>query len=350
MRTVADAGTMATLVTAQTAVTRTPYHYMLFTDKGGGTTVNLSTNSAAFPNRILSIDHREEAWTDSAYIVLNDPARDVPDLRGYWTEIGYGLTIAGSIHYSKTPRLWVKHQQTVWARDRYTSILELEGGMARLNEITVCNTTANTAGEFEPSSDVYSMSGSTVYQMLGTLLPGYGFSLAASSVAEDDGIHNANTLNFLINSSPDETAGQIIRGMMTLTYNYLLPQTGMVMKEVYTAATTVDYTYNKDTQPKYYDFVERENTALVNKAYIFAGRNDVTGNYTIVASTTDTAGTVQYLLTPIYGRAPSVASSGQAVQRAQMYLTKLQAQETAGRVMVAHDAQIELYDRIKVIS
>jgi hypothetical protein len=95
--------------------------------------------------------------------------------------------------------------------------------------------------------------------------------------------------------------------------------------------------------------VERQNTITPNKAYIFAGANTA-GNYSILASTTDTAGTSQYLTTSIFGKAPSVASSAEAVTRAQIYLSKLQAQETAGRVVVAHDPQIEMYDRVQVIN
>lgn len=353
MRTVADAGTMSVLVTAQTAATRTPYQKMLFTDVAGTVTVDLSTTSATFPNRILSIDHREESWNDAAYVVLDDHDRTIPDLRGYWTEIGYGLTIAASAAYALTPRLWVKHQEIVWARSQYTTVLELEGMWARLNEMAICSTVANSAGTYNPAGSILPMppyaSGSTVYQAMSSLMNGWGLTLAGTSAAEDDSVYNANTMDFYINLSPNETRGQVVRGLMSLTYNYLLAQTALTFKGVYTANTVVDYTYYRDTAPQYYSFVERQNTIAPNKSYVFANK-DAAENYTILASTTDAAGTAQYLLTPTYGVAPSVASSAEAVVRAQVYLSKLLAQATAGRVVVQHDSQIEMYDRIRVIN
>jgi hypothetical protein len=348
MKTVADQGAMTALVAAQVAGSRLPYQKMVFTDKAASTaTVELSTDSAAFPNRILSLDHNEEAWNDYAIVVLNDPARDIPDLRGYWTEIGYGLTIAGSAAYSSTPRLWVKHQQTVWARDRYTTILELEGMWARLGEMVICNTAANTAGTFDPSGTVLYAAGSTVYGNLSSLMTNWGFTMAGTSAAEDDGVINASTMDFYVNMSPQETALQITRGLMSMTYDYLLAQTGLTFKAVNPANTAVDFTYNHNASPQYYDFVERKNTIIPNKSYVFANQ-DEDGNYTILASTTDTTGTTQYLTTSIYIRAPSVASSTQAITRAQIYVNKMHEQGVSGRVTVPHDSQIELWDRVEI--
>lgn len=342
MRTTATAGTMSVLVAAQTSGSRLPYQKMVFTDKAASTaTIDLSTNSAAFPNRILSIDHREEAWNDQAYIVLNDPARDIPDLRGYWTEIGYGLTIAGSAQYATTPRMWVKHQQTVWARDRYTTILELEGMWARLNEFIIASTADAAA--------TVTYAGSTVYAILNTNMTEWGLTLAGTSAAEDDGVINTNTIDFKVNVSPYETAAQVTRALMSMTYCYLLAQTGLTFKHVYAANTAVDFTYYRDTQPQYYDFVERENTLIPNVSKVWA-QADTAGNFNILGTYTDTAGTAQYLTTTMYSLARSVASSAEANTRAQIIMNKIQEQQVAGRVIVPHDSQIEMYDRIKVIS
>lgn len=180
-------------------------------------------------------------------------------------------------------------------------------------------------------------------------MPTFGFTLAGTSAAEDDGVYNANTMEFWTNLSPNETAGQVVRGLMSLTYNYLLAQTALTFKAVYAANTAVDFTYYRDTSPQYYSFVERQNTIAPNKAYIFADEND-DKTFNLCETAISTAGTVQYLDTIVYGKAPSVTSSAEAVTRATIYLNKLHEQDTSGRVVVPHDIQIEMYDRIEVIN
>ncbi len=92
MRAISDA-----LLAAQIATSRTPYIKMLTTNKAGDGTVDLSTDSVAYGNRILSIDHYEEPYNEYATVILSDPTSVIPDIHGYWTEIGYGLQVPNPI-------------------------------------------------------------------------------------------------------------------------------------------------------------------------------------------------------------------------------------------------------------
>lgn len=124
MRTISGA-----LLAAQQSASRTPYVKMLFTSKDGLTTKDFSTDSVAFGNRVnATCTHHEEPYNEYAIIYLNDRDSAIPDLRGYWTEIGYGIT--GD--YSSTSRLWVKHQRHTTMSGELTTVLELEGSNAEL--------------------------------------------------------------------------------------------------------------------------------------------------------------------------------------------------------------------------
>ena len=71
-----------TFLAAQQAASNTPYYKLVFTSKDGGTTVDLSTDSATYGNRILLIDHVEEPYNDFATIIFRNVDRLIPSVKG----------------------------------------------------------------------------------------------------------------------------------------------------------------------------------------------------------------------------------------------------------------------------
>ena len=160
----------ATYIAAQQAASNTPYYKLLFTSKSGGTTVDLSTDSATYGNRILLIDHTEEPYDDFATIILRNHDRSIPtNLKGYWVEIGYGYTTGAGNEYlgdgtneGAPPRLWVKHQQTISAGGKLWELLELEGMWSKLRETLI------RLGN--PPFYTISYTDDTIYDIIGVIL------------------------------------------------------------------------------------------------------------------------------------------------------------------------------------
>ena len=75
---------------AQDNSKRKPYLPLVFTSKDGLTTVDYSYVHVSTTNRLLYIEHSEFPYDDSAIIILQNNDLAVPDLKGYWVEIGYG--------------------------------------------------------------------------------------------------------------------------------------------------------------------------------------------------------------------------------------------------------------------
>jgi hypothetical protein len=338
MRGVAE-GANTALVNAQWTSKRTPYIAMLFTSKSGATTYDFSTDSIAFPGRVLGIDHREETFNDYAIIILEDHDRTIPDLLGYWTEIGYGLTTGGVNEHAHTARLWVKQQQVAWIRGQYTTILQLEGMWSRLGEVMLL-------GGDAPSHKV-SYTTKTPWFILNDVLTGLGFT---ATLVEDDGIINTTEINFGINSSPYENALHVTRALLDTTYCYLVAKPALTFESAYPADTAaVDVTYYRDTSPQYTTFEETKGVGIPNKSIIYANWDYDVGIGSLITGTAHyAAGTTNYYETYIVGHGYSVATQAEANTRAAIQLYKARYENHSGRIMVRHDSRVELYDKVQV--
>ena len=209
-----------TFLAAQQAATNTPYCKLVFTSKDGNTTVDCSTDSSAFGNRILLIDHVEEVYDDFATIILRNQDRSIPRMKGYWTEVGYGYTVSGSPHYlgdgtneGAPPRLWIKHQQTISSGGKLWEVLELEGMWAKLREQVI------RLGD--PPLYTKSYTTDTIYTIIGLILSELGFTL--NTLSENDGTINSLQPQFDINAQPFEYAAPLIYRLLNMTSIYLKP-------------------------------------------------------------------------------------------------------------------------------
>lgn len=379
MRGVTDGATVS-LVAAQWLGTRIPYKKLLFTSHDGLTTYDFSTDSAAYGDRILGIDHREEcSETENhtggwAVITLNNPANDIPDLKGYWVEIGHGHntgTVAIPVYeYCSYPRQWVKKQTYIRYRGQYIVILELEDFWARMGEIPIHQDTW-----FAP--DYYNhFINQTVMDLLRTFitletshdLTSVHYN-AYVTLEESDGIIDVFCPKFFVNEQEGEyeTLLQVVTRLIEKTACYIvLRPTNKILVVYPGSSTTPDITYYRDTSPQYTGFIERTELVRPNRIRVFGkaietyeytddwGNDHYSYEYdknTFITGTYDnTTETDRYEDVFEFIQEPSVPTQVIADQLAEVRGSHRQPTDVAGRVTVRHDCRVELYDRIAVVT
>ncbi len=344
-----------TFLTAQQAATNTPYCKLVFTSKDAGTTVDLSTDSAAYGNRILLIDHVEEPYDDYATIILRNQDRTIPSMKGYWTEIGYGYTVSDTAHYlgdgtneGAPPRLWVKHQQTISAGGKLWELVELEGMWAKLRETLI------RLGN--PPLYTKSYTTDTIYDILGFVIAecvGSGVAMALNALGEDDGIIDSLQPQFDINAQPFEYAASLIYRLLNMTASYLKALDDLEFEIKYPASgDSVNLTFYSDAVPYFYEYLERINTLIPNH-FIVYGNEGVDGLWTNVITSASPNGIDQTEIDAyddIYRivLAGSLTTQASVNSRAASLLARAKFEAMAGRMYAPHDARVELYDKLAI--
>lgn len=340
----------AAFLTAQQAASNSPFCKLIFTSKNGGTTVDLSTDSSEFGNRIILIDHTEEPYDDFATIIFRNHDRTIPRMKGYWVEIGYGYTIAGSPQYlgdgtneGAPPRLWVKHQQTVSSGGKLWEVLELEGMGAKLREQVM---RLGDPPEYEKKYTT-----DTVFDIIGYILDELGMTLNA--LAEDDGIIDTLEPAFDVNSMPFERAAPLIYRLLHMTASYLKALDDLEFEIKYPQSSdTVDITFYSDADPYFYEYVERVNTLVPNHFLVFGNEGD-DGLWLNYISSISPNGVDQEEIDAydeIYKiiLAGSLTTQAQVDNRAAVLLRRAKFELLAGRLYAPHDARLELYDKVVI--
>lgn len=348
-----------TLLTAQSAASRQAYIYMLFTSYDGLTTVDLSKDSSAYGNRILLIDHYEEAYNDYAIVILRNYDRILPDIKGYWTQIGYGdITDTGNEYAGdgvnggseSTPRLWVKHQQIVSVAGKLLTILELEGMWAKLRETLL---RMGTAPFYEAKTDDDDFSAAkTPYDLIDYILINeIDPVMSLDALAEDDSMMDTLEPDFEVNTNRRfQYAGEVIYDLIKMTKSYLKPKAGLAWEVKYPQSSdSVNLTYYNDMAPKFREWMERGSVVLPNRIYVFANAG-ADGLWTdiITGQADDSDSQGEYGIVSDIALAPEVTTQADATARAEAILTRSEAEVIAGKLIITHDCQMELYDRIAV--
>lgn len=342
----------ATLLAQQNAASNTPYIHLLFTSKDGTTTYDYSSDQA--DRRILSIDHSENPYDEDATIILRNNDRTIPDLRGYWTEIGYGYVTGSGNEYSSTARMWVKYQQTVSAGGRLYDVLELEGMWRRLKEHMMM---LGSAPYFptEGHEAEFEYTGYTIIEIIASILLDVEpyFSVEALGSSNDDGIMDTLPPDFLVNQQGFESAGGLIGRLMRMTKSYLRSVSGKHFQVVYPQSTdAIQITYHSDMAPYFYEYVERKNVRTPNHVYAVgnAGEDGLwTATTPVVGEAEDTAATAIYYDVPEIVLARDITSQTDINTRAAVVLARSRMESLAGKLTAPHDCQVELYDRIAII-
>ncbi len=338
----------ATLEAAQ-KVMGTPYIHLLFTSKDGGTTYDYSSSAGDGNDRILIIEHHEEAYNDYATIVLRNEDRTVPDLRGYWVEIGYGYVASGN-EYAATPRLWVKAQQTVSKEGILQDVLFLEGMWAKLREIPY--RVGDPPYYIDPQYTVDGGSTNTVYDIIKAILAIASMSLDPIGT-QSDGIVDVFTPNFSINVRPFEYGASMLYRLIRMTKTYMRPEASLQWKIVYPQtddAVEVGYYSN---QPHYFwEYDEKQNCLVPNHIVVFANANeDGTWDAATMITSAVTSGIDQAEIDRLYEVyklhiAGNITNQTDADNRADAILARVKGEQLGGRAIVPHDARVELHDRI----
>ena len=143
-----------------------PYLPLVFTR--GATTYDYTFNPTLTTTRALQLEHHEEPWDDYGAIILRNNDLAVPDLRGYYLDIGYGAQTASGLRYSTAPRLWVKEQKEVsvtGGQDGLRVLLTLGGKMRIFREQRIQLGDAHTYRD-----ENRALTGKTIYATLEYLI------------------------------------------------------------------------------------------------------------------------------------------------------------------------------------
>ena len=340
---------------AQALASRTPYIKLEFTSKDTLTTVDLSTDSAAYPNRILLIDHTEEPYNDYAYIMLRDNDRSIPDLKGYWTEIGYGDYYSGTAYSSPTSRMWVKEQRIVSARGRLYTLLVLTGTWSLLAEQPILMGTIpvyNDAG-------ATTLSGLSIYdcilQLTIALNDSTTFAMILESLVQSDGIVDIYVPGPEIDTIDYASLSDLVQQLMSWTKCFIRIKAGRILSIIYPQdSDTPDKTYYSYQYPYFFDFVNSDNLVVPNRVIVFCNQDQKTGSWpddpeSYAGEAVDQDSIDAYMEAP--GRiylAGLIAEQADAQLRAEAILCKIKAGLVTGQMICPHDAALELYDLINI--
>ena len=222
----------ATILAAQKSATATPYIYLYFTD--GSTSYTYTTTDS--PNRVKSVKHTEEPYNGYAVIVLSNVAKDLPDLRGFMCQIGYGYSAdyTGGV----VEPLWVKRQFFSSRPGSLDCLLYLEDAWAVLREM---EDIGSLLGGSPPYYEVdYSGTSFKIYDIIKDTVEAAGFDIEDLGV-HDDGIINALEPLFVVNSAPFEPAQSVIYRLLNMTKCFMRIKSQQPDYVDSTVATVVAY-------------------------------------------------------------------------------------------------------------
>ncbi len=341
----------ATFLTAQQAASNTPYYKLVFTSKDGGTTVDLSTDSGTYGNRMLLIDHVEEPYDDYATMIFRNHDRTIPSVKGYWIEVGYGYTTGAGNEYlgdgTNEPapaRLWVKHQQSISAGGKLWEVLELEGMWSKLREQVI------RLGN--PPLYTKSYTTDTVFDVIGFILAELGMTLNA--LVEDDSIIDSLQPQFDINAQPFEYAAPLIYRLLHMTASYLKALDDEEFEIKYPqSGDSVDLTFYSAQVPYFYEYMERVNVLIPNHFLVYGneGADALWADYVVSTSPNG----VDQGEIDAYDEVFKIILSGslttqdQVNTRANALLARAKFERLAGRMYAPHDARVELYDKLSIV-
>ena len=335
---------------AQEAATKTPYFKLLFHPTAGGSNVDLSTDSSAYGNRIILIDHTEEPYNEYATIIFRNKDRDIPSLLGYWREIGWGYTTGAGDEYlgdgtnePAPPRMWVKHQQTISAGGKLWELLELEGSWTLLRETLI------RVGS--PPLYTASYTTDTIYDIIGYILGEADPAMTLNALGEDDSIIDDLQPQFDINAQPFEYADALIYRLLNMTASYLKPLDDLEFEIKYPqSGDSIDITFYSYEAPYFYEYMERTNVLIPNHIYVYGneGADGLWSSY-IVGEAEDAAEVAAYSDVIRIVLSGSLTQQADVDNRAAALLGRAKFEQLAGRMVAPHNGTVELYDKLAIV-
>lgn len=376
----------ADLLTEQVASSIKPAKACVFTDRTGGTTYDYSFDPDSSTNRLENIIYREQPFDEYAAFQLRNDDLVVPDLRGYYVDLGIGAKTDSGLKYGTYPRLWVKKQHTLSGgikngKKDLKTILELDGVWAMLREQQVLIGSAPFYND-----NFGELTGKTIYGILKHLIEItltldvtgniYQFTLDALG-DQDDGIIDSLVLEPvkdpefpLINQNAPghsnetslaryDTFADVFEMLLGYTGCYLRAGAGLTFKIIYPQSTdAVNETYYSSLSDGhvFYENTERQFLKVPNRVKVLGDTSEdqdwssfVEGEAFsddwILAPTTFTGEYIPVTEIHRFGRGINQAT---ADALATFKLNKNSAETFGGRTVVPHDARVELYDKVRI--
>ena len=345
-----------------------PYIDLVFHDRDDNNTedFSLATDST---NRIIDILHAEKMWDGYAFIVLRNNDLTIPDLRGWWVEIGYGAdtsNFGGSGNESeKTARLWVTNQQYISAPGRQEVVLILEDIWRRWARHEVI--TKGVAPYYNYAwNGIYDENGiptqgdtATVYAIFEWLVetnlaqnirPYMAGTLDALG-GQNDGIIARLTPYIAINQHYIEPALEIIQRIFGYTKSYPRARKSINFEIRYPQdSDAVDATYYSDQVPFFHEYVETA-SVLAPNVITFWGDANPDGTWS--------AGVMDFAPIDVVGdneekviktvALPDVHDEGELADYVDAYHQRIKNRRVAGRMIIRHDCRLEIHDKIEII-
>lgn len=334
----------AELVTAQEAMSGTPYIRLEFESADGETVYGYS-------DRVLQVEHHEEAYNDYATIILRNEDLQIESIVGYWVEIGYGYTVNGTDRYAVTPRLWVKSQQRLSKEGMLVEILELTGIWTMLSEqILALGEDANKFFNWN-GGDEFEYGTGTIYDIISEILSIMPVPITLAALAQNDGIIDTLEPIVNVNAMPFENAAGVLRRLIEFTYCYLRFKSGLTAEIRFPQAEDeTDMTYHSGEAYYFIEFTEAYNTSTPNRVVVIgnAGEDNLwTEKIEVEAPIGGYTG--EYMEVTNIVQAADLDNETDIQNRANALLSRAVMEAHSGRLVVPHDCRIELYDRIEIL-
>ncbi len=316
--------------------------------------VKVVINETDYTDRVLNLEHREEPYREMAIIILRNDDRHFnnTNLLGQKFQIGYGDYTGETVaepdgdaagnEYAYTSDLWVKSQMMVSAEGQLYCQLYCEGHWAYMREQRLTN-------YGDPPYYSYSFEETTIYDMIEAVIETVlGWTL--EDLGDSDSIIDVLTPTFDLNEMPYELAAEVLYRLIYMTKSFIRSKADDTFEIVYPQEDdAVDETYYSYQQPYFYEYNEKANLLIPNSIKVFSNRSeDGTWDDIVTGEVEDTVQSALYtevVESHIYG---SITTEAEADLIAQAILSKYKAEQLAGRLIIPHDARVELYDRVAI--
>ena len=336
----------------QEAVSNTPY-------------TRIYVNDTDYSDRLLYNEHHEEAYRDRATVILrnDDRALDIAtvDLTGKFFRIGYGHITGEAVaepngnndtaEYAYAAPLWVKNQWVTSMEGIVVCQLYCTGAWAYLREQRVMAYGSAPYYNFQFNAT------HTIYELIEEVVEtAMGWSLAASPTV-DDGILNDFKPIFDVNEMPYENAASVLYRLISMTkcylrikanYGYDYPEVEIVYPQ---EADTANENYYDNQGHYFFEYTEKVNLLIPNSIAVFCNQGE-DGTWTtddiITGTSEDAVEIAKYteVLQPYMDG--TITNQTDADNRAAAILTRIKAEQLAGKLIIPHDSSVELYDKVTV--
>lgn len=361
-------------------------------------------DSVDYSSRVEYVEHHEEAYRDRAIIGLSnrDNSLDSLDIDGKEFEIGYGyggekvdtatlevkshqiISVEGErIYQIYAEGMWMalRQQKMIagmmqWAASTAVVLNQLIQAVTpngHMYKVVVAGTTGTTeptwsttsagqvvdgtvtweeAGIAAPYSNTFNKT-HTVEGLIQMIIEAMGWTWTA--VATSDGIIDVFTPVFDINQLPYENAAALLYRLIWMTKSYLRAKPTKTFEAVYPQSTdAINEIYYSNKAHWFFEYEDKSILLIPNSIVVLCNQDPVSGEWAtdeyplILGTASDATQITKYreIVQPFL--AGSIDNQTDADNRAAAILTRLKAETLAGRLIVPHDARVELYDRVGV--